>query len=142
MYACESFVTSGPRIRPRFFAGAGLVSTDDSQALVEQGYANGVPMGGTLEALETAPTFNVHASKDPDGANLDRIQIIKGWVNEKGEPQERIINIVWSGNRVPDDNGKLPAVGNTIDLETAMYTNTIGSSQLLGSWTDDQFDPE
>jgi hypothetical protein len=79
--------------------------------------------------------------KDAAGANLDRIQIIKGWVDEAGEPQERIINVVWSGNRQPDADGNLLPVGNTVNLETAMYTNEIGTAVLAGSWKDDDFDP-
>ena len=105
------------------------------------GYANGVPMGGTLKSLSAPPRFTVQASKDPDGANLDRIQIIKGWVDERGEPQESIIDVIWSGDREPQEDGKLPSVGSTVDLKTATYTNNIGSPELLGSWTDDKFDP-
>ena len=141
MSARETFVTSGTRIKPRFFGGDTLTEPGDPVALVEQGYAQGVPMGGTLSDLDGPPTFTVHAMKDATGANLDRIQIIKGWVDEAGEPQEQIINVVWSGNREPDADGNLPSVGNTVDLETAMYTNDIGAAVLTGSWTDDNFDP-
>ncbi len=140
--ARETFVTSGTRIRPRFFGGADLTpKPSDPVAQVKEGYQKGVPMGGTLTGLGEAPTFTVHAMKDPDGANLDRIQIIKGWVDAQGEPQERIINVVWSGNRSRDANGGLPPVGNTVDVEKATYTNDIGAPQLIGSWTDDDFDP-
>ncbi len=141
MAARETFVTSGPRIRPRFFAGAALPAPSDPVALVETGYAEGVPMGGTLTALDGPPTLTVHAMKDPAGANLDRIQIIKGWVDDAGEPQERIIDVAWSGERRPDASGNLPAVGSTVDLATATYTNDIGAAELIGSWTDDDFDP-
>jgi hypothetical protein len=142
MKARESFATSGTRIRPRLFCGAGLgAKPGDPVALVREGYAAGVPMGGTLPAGSSAPTCTVHASKDPNGANLDRIQIIKGWVDASGEPQERIVDVAWSGNRKPDAKGKLPAVGNTVDLGTARYTNAIGSAELMGSWTDPDFDP-
>ena len=141
--ARESFVTSGTRIRPRFFGGVDLSpKPSDPVALVQEGYGKGVPMGGTLTGLGVPPTFTVHAMKDPDGANLDRIQIIKGWVDAQGEPQERIINVVWSGNRSSDANGGLPPVGNTVDVEKATYTNDIGMPQLIGSWTDDDFDPK
>jgi hypothetical protein len=78
--------------------------------------------------------------KEPSGANLDRIQIIKGWVDAKGEPQDEVIDVVWSGPRKRDANGKLPAVGNTVDVQTASYQNTIGASELIGSWTDPKFD--
>jgi hypothetical protein len=83
----------------------------------------------------------VQALKDPIGANLDRIQIIKGWVDDAGVPQERIFDVVWSDGRVVGADGKLPPVGNTVDLATARYTNDIGAPELIGSWIDDDFDP-
>lgn len=138
----ETFSTSGPRIKIRMFGGAALDGTvSDPVSMVESGYADGVPMGGELPAGDAAPVFTVYAEKDPDGANLDRIQIIKGWVDTAGETHERIIDVVWSGDRAPDDAGKLPPVGNTVDLATALYTNDIGASTLIGSWTDPDFDP-
>lgn len=140
MAARETFATSGTRIKPRFFAGASLGPANDPATLVREGYAGGVPMGGTLTKLSGPPSFTVHAMKQPDGANLDRIQIIKGWVDASGEPQERIIDVVWSGERQRDATGKLPAVGNTVDLKTATFTNGIGAAELIGHWTDDQFD--
>jgi hypothetical protein len=142
MRSRETFATSGPRIKVRLFAGADLPAHPaDANALVSDGYARGVPMGATLKALQKAPTFTVYAQKDGPGANLDRIQIIKGWVDAKGEPQERIIDVVWSGERKPAANGKLPPVGDTVDLKTATYANSIGATVLMGSWTDDKFDP-
>jgi hypothetical protein len=84
----------------------------------------------------------VWARKDPDGANLDRIQIIKGWIDSKGQPQEKIFDVVWSGNRRPGADGKVPAVGNTVNLKTATYSNTIGAPVLAGLWRDPQFDPK
>lgn len=110
--------------------------------LVEQGYDLGVPMGSDLGSTGAAPTFTVYALKDPDGANLDRIQIIKGWVDTAGELREEIIDVTWSGDRQPDADGKVPPVGNTVDLSTALYTNTIGATELMGSWRDTHFDPE
>jgi hypothetical protein len=98
-------------------------------------------MGGTIEKASKAPTFTVWATKDPNGANLDRIQIIKGMVDAKGEPQDKVIDVVWSGDRKADAKGKLPPVGNTVDLKTATYTNAIGSAELMGTWTDPDFDP-
>ncbi len=137
----ETFATSGPRISVRFFGGVDLKGEpSDPAALVESGYALGVPMGGDLESGSAAPTFTVYAMKDPDGANLDRIQIVKGWADASGEVYERIIDVVWSGNRQPD-NGKLSPVGNTVDLKTARYENSIGAATLIGSWKDDDFDP-
>lgn len=142
MRARETFVTSGPQIKPRFFGGAGLSITDDPVRMVMDGYANGVPMGGTLTALDTPPTFAVHATMDPDGARLDRIQIIKGWVDAVGEPQERIIDVAWSDGREPGPDGALTPVGNTVDVTNATYTNSIGAAELAGHWTDDDFDPD
>jgi len=126
----------------RLFGGVDLAAKPaDIKALVEQGYKTGVPMGGTIKAATKAPTFTVWAAKDPDGANLDRIQIIKGWVDAAGEPQDKVIDVVWSGKRKPDAKGKLPPVGNTVDVKAATYANTIGSAELMGAWTDPAFDP-
>jgi hypothetical protein len=141
MQARETFVTSGPRIRPRFFGGAALARTDDPVRMVLDGYANGVPMGGTLSALDGPPSFTVHATKDPDGANLDRIQIIKGWVDSSGEPRERIVDVAVSDGRVAGADGRMPPVGTTVDVTTATYTNETGATELTGHWTDDDFDP-
>ena len=99
-------------------------------------------MGGTLRGGAEAPSFTVWAMKEPDGANLDRIQIVKGWVDAKGEPQDRVYDVVWSGERKPGKSSKLPAVGNTVDLKTATYTNSIGATELVGSFTDPEFDPK
>jgi len=101
-------------------------------------------MGGTLRGggEEGAPSFTVWALKEADGANLDRIQIVKGWVDEKGEPRDRVFDVAWSGGRKPGEDGKLPPVGNTVDTAKATYTNSIGSGELMGSWTDPAFDPK
>jgi hypothetical protein len=138
----ETFATSGTRLKVRLFGGAALAAhPTDPVALVKDGYAQGVPMGSDLPASSGAPTFTVHAMKDPDGANLDRIQLIKGWIDEQGQSHEKIVDVAWSGNRKPGADGKLPPVGNTVDLKTARYTNRIGSPELMGSWTDKSFDP-
>jgi hypothetical protein len=141
--ARETFATSGPRIRVRFFGrlGAGEVPAD-ARSLVESGYAHGVPMGGTLAGGSGAPSFTVWAMKEADGANLDRIQIVKGWVDARGEPQDRVFDVVWSGDRKRGKDGRVPAVGNTVDTAKATYTNTIGSPELIGSWADETFDPK
>ena len=98
-------------------------------------------MGGTLKNSESGtPSFTVWAIKEPDGANIDRIQIVKGWVDAKGEPQDQVFDVVWSDKRKPGPKGKLPAVGNTVDVTKATYTNTIGSPELMGTWTDRKFD--
>jgi len=136
----ETFATSGPRIKVRLFGGVDLPGDPaDPVALVRQGYELGVPMGGDLGAIGAAPTFTVYAAMDPLGANLDRIQIIKGWVDASGDTHEKIIDTVWSGDRKIQGDGKLPAVGNTVDLKTAKYTNDIGAPILIGSWTDTDF---
>ena len=115
MASRETFATSGPRIKVRFFGGVDLpADTKDPVALVRTGYEKGVPMGGTMSGLTKAPTFTAYAMKDPDGANLDRMQIIKGWVDKNGEQHEKIVELAWSGNRKLGANGKLPAVGNTV----------------------------
>jgi hypothetical protein len=143
MRARETFATSGTRMKVRLFGGAELpAKPQDPATLVRQGYASGVPMGGTLAGLRKAPTFSVHAMKDPQGAHLDRIQIIKGWVDAKGGHHEKIVDVAWAGERKPGANGKLPAVGNTVDLKTARYENSIGAAELMGSWTDKDFDPK
>jgi Protein of unknown function (DUF3604) len=138
----ETFATSGPRIKVRFFGQLGQVETPaDAKNLVERGYAQGVPMGGTLSNNgKGAPSFTVWAIKEPDGANIDRIQIVKGWVDAKGEAQDKVFDVVWSGERSPDANGKLAPVGNTVDVTKATYTNSIGSTELIGKWTDKDFD--
>jgi len=138
----ETFATSGPRIKVRFFGGIDLPANPaDTVTLVQQGYELGAPMGGDLGPTGAAPTFTVYAMKDPDGANLDRVQIIKGWVDSDGKLNEQIMDVAWSGDRQPGSDGKVPAVGNTVDLKTAKFSNTIGAATLTGSWTDEQFDP-
>jgi len=139
----ETFATSGPRIKIRMFAGVELPTKPvDIKSLITQGYELGVPMGSDLSAIGAAPTLTVYALKDPEGANLDRIQIIKGWVDNEGITHETVTDVAWSGNRQKADNGKVPAVGNTVDLTTALYTNTIGATSLMGSWTDPSFNSE
>lgn len=140
MYARETFATSGTRIKVRFFGGLGLSGTpSDVQALVRQGYRDGVPMGRVLAHSASSPGFTFWAMKDPDGANLDRIQIIKAWVDDKGTPQERIFNVAWSGKRRINADGSLPPVGSTVDTRTARYRNSIGAAMLMGRWTDPDF---
>ena len=141
MAARETFVTSGTRIKVRFFGGADLGAAADARALVEQGYRSGVPMGSTIAETTKAPTFTVWAAKDPNGANLDRIQIIKGMVDANGEPNDKVIDVVWSGDRKRGTDGKVPPVGNTVDVAQATYANSIGSAELMGTWTDPDFDP-
>ena len=140
----EVYATTGPRITLRFFGGFGFNTEDASAAdIASVGYARGVPMGGDLLRAPKgkAPSFLVHAVRDPIGANLDRVQIIKGWVDAGGKAQERIYDVAWSGNRAMDVNGKLEAVGNTVDTESVRYSNSIGSPQLSRVWVDPDFNP-
>jgi hypothetical protein len=137
----ETFGTSGVRIRPRFFGGWNLPD-EVTPDFVELGYRHGVPMGSDLlERAADAPTFHVSALKDPISANLDRIQIVKGWV-DRGQVFERIFDVAWSGDRQPNPgDGKLPPVGNTVDVPNATYTDDIGATEFATSWTDPDFDP-
>ncbi|MDA1055836.1 MAG: DUF3604 domain-containing protein [Planctomycetota bacterium] len=156
----ETYATSGPRLKVRLFAGwdfnSDVLQNDD---WVKTAYAQGVPMGGDLVAYASSvpakkprpagnstnearsPSFIVSASKDPDGANLDRIQIVKGWA-KYGQSFERVYDVAWSGDRQPDaKTGKVPAVGNTVDISKGTYTDTIGATELEAVWTDPDFDP-
>jgi hypothetical protein len=145
MKAKETYGTSGTLIRLRFFGGwdypANLVK---DEKFVEKAYKTGVPMGRDLpKKAGKAPTFAVWALKDPESGNLDRIQIIKGFINKWGRTDEKIYEVAWSDDRKLDPKtGKLPSVGNTVDVQKATYTNDIGDSQLSAVWTDPDFDPK
>ena len=132
----EVYATTGPRMTLRVFAGTDLSETDLGSP--EAGYAKGVAMGGNLGASDTPPTFLIEAAKDPMGANLDRVQVVKGWYGD-GELQETIYDVAWGGNRRLED-GKLPPVGDTV--EGTSYTNSIGAPALNAVWTDPDFDPD
>lgn len=139
----EVYATTGPRIRLQFFAGSELDRIAlDAEDLYQRATESGVAMGGILAASQISPVFLVRAQRDPVGANLDRIQIVKGWLNEAGETQEQVFNVAWGGERELDENGALPAVGSTVDVSTAAYTNTIGADQLSTTWSDPQYNPE
>lgn len=139
----ETFGTSGPRLKVRFFGGYEYDSTSlESKDWVKVAYAKGVPMGSDLptDAAGKAPSFVVWAVKDPTSGNLDRVQIVKGW-SHSGQSFEKIYDVAWSGDRKPDYiTGKVPAIGSTVDLKEASYTNTIGSIELKTVWTDPDFD--
>ena len=140
----EVYGTSGPRIAVRFFGGYNFKSNDAmAKDIAKVGYKKGVPMGGDLTDApkNKVPSFLVRAVKDPVEGNLDRIQIVKGWLNADGSTAEKVFDVVWSGKRKKGANGKVPAVGNTVNLETGAYTNTIGTAQLAATWTDPEFDP-
>ena len=141
----EVYATTGPRMTVRFFGGWQFSAEDaNSPRLPALGYAGGVPMGGTLEPTEgkQPPTFLVAAMKDPLSGNLDRIQIIKGWLDADGRTHEKIFNVAWGDahKRKLKRDGTLPAVGNTVDVANASWTNTIGDAQLVGFWRDPEFD--
>lgn len=137
----EVYATTGPRMVLRVFAGHDFTAGDWSGDWVRGGYARGVPMGGELVDDGRAPRFLVSAMKDPDGANLDRVQIVKGWLDARGKAQERVYDLAWSdmdGKR-RKVGGKIPAVGDTVDRAKASYTNAIGTPQLRGVWTDPDY---
>jgi hypothetical protein len=139
----ETYATTGSRMTVRFFGGWSFTAEDMATRLPAGiGYAKGVPMGGDLRKAPNgkSPSFLVAAMKDPYSGNLDRIQIVKGWVNKDGKTEEKVYDVIWSGDRKPGVNGKLPPVGNTVDVKKATWKNTIGSPELISVWTDPDFD--
>lgn len=141
----EVYATTGPRMQVRFFGGWDFASADLNGDWVKEGYARGVPMGGDLQASpKGAPVFIISALKDPEGANLDRVQIVKGWTDKNGRTREKIYNVVWSDmeKRPMAANGKLPDVGDTVNLAKASYSNSIGAPQLQSVWQDPEFNPD
>jgi Protein of unknown function (DUF3604) len=142
----EVYATTGPRIAVRVFAGWDFNPQDaGAEGLAQIGYDTGVPMGGELSgpglATDKAVKLLISAMKDPRGANLDRVQVIKGWLDSQGNSREKIFDAAWSGERVPRADGTLPAVGNTVDQASAHYRNGIGAAQLATVWEDPEFDP-
>jgi len=140
----EIYATTGSRIQVRFFGGWEFTNEDAFSRLPGNiGYLKGVPMGSDLRPApsgKNSPSFLLAALKDPYSGNLDRIQIIKGWMDASGETHEKVYDVVWSDDRKPGADGKLPAVGNTVDIENATWTNTIGSAEFVATWTDPDFD--
>ncbi len=143
MYRRETFGTSGPRIRLRFFGGWGYdAAILDGKDWVKAAYAGGVPMGGDLPpAKAKAPSFVVSAVKDPTSGNLDRVQVVKGWT-KNGQSFEKTYDVVWSGDRPPDKwTGKVPPIRSTVNVDEATYSNSVGATELKTVWTDPDFDP-
>ena len=140
----EVFATTGTRLRVRVFGGFGFKESDlDRSDFAKYGYEHGVPMGGDLKQVPRgkAPTLLIRALRDPDGANLDRVQVIKGWMDASGKTHEKVFDVAWSSGRKPGKDGRLPAVGNTVDVKEASFTNAIGAATLQGYWKDLNFDP-
>lgn len=140
----EIYGTTGPRMTVRFFGGWDFGARDLRGDWVRAGYLRGVPMGGELKpSASRRPSFIISALKDPQGANLDRVQVIKGWVDGAGKAHERVFDVVWSSSGTRKlVRGKLSPVGDTVDLETATYRNTIGAPSLATIWSDPEFDPK
>ncbi|MBT5818672.1 MAG: DUF3604 domain-containing protein [Proteobacteria bacterium] len=139
----EVYASTGPRVTVRFFGGWDYESDDAYRHdLVRVGYARGVPMGGDMTdaPMGKSPRFLIRAVKDPDGANLDRVQVVKGWHDGTGELHEKVYNVALSDGRTEDAGGKAMPVGNTVDVANASYSNSIGDSELAVVWEDPNFD--
>jgi hypothetical protein len=140
----EVYATTGTRLMVRVFAGYDFVENDvQRHDFAAYGYQKGVPMGGDLTAPPEGkvPSLLIRALRDADGANLDRLQVVKGWLDARGDLHEKVYDVAWSGDRKAGADGKVPAVGNTVNAEDARYTNTIGAPLLTGYWKDPDFDP-
>ncbi|RYH07185.1 DUF3604 domain-containing protein [Tropicimonas sp. IMCC6043] len=138
----EVFATTGTRIRVRVFAGTDFVAEDlERSDFAAHGYKAGVPMGGDLSGLSDAPKLLIRALRDPDGANLDRVQVVKGWVDANGETQERVYDVACSDGRAIVEGECDGPVGNTVDIASATYSNSIGEPFLEAFWVDPEFDP-
>jgi hypothetical protein len=140
----EVYATTGPRMTVRFFGGWSFTANDiQNRVPAYTGYEKGVPMGGELGKAEAkTASFLVAAAKDPYSGNLDRIQIVKGWMDKKGNTHEKVYDVVWSGERKPGRDGKLPSVGNTVNIAKATWANSIGEPELITVWQDPDFDKD
>ncbi len=136
----ETYATTGNRMQVRFFGGFDYTE-NDLDNLVDAGYDKGVPMGGDIKnAGDKAPTFMAFALMDPEGGSLDRMQIVKGWANADGTLEEKVYDVKWSGERTVNANGKVPSVGNSVNLSDGSWDNSIGATELKAVWTDPNFD--
>lgn len=138
----EVYATTGPRMTVRFFGGFDFTDEDTQGDIAANGYGKGVSMGGEIKGGDKAPSFLISALMDPESANLDRVQVIKGWIDAQGETHEKIYNVAWSDqdSRVLGPDGKLPKVGNTVDLSNGTWSNSIGAPELVTHWQDPDFD--
>jgi hypothetical protein len=137
----ETYATTGSRIQLRFFGGWEFTDSDMDENYVKTGYEKGVPMGGDLPASTVdAPSFMMHALMDPESGSLDRMQVVKGWVNTDGSLGEKVYDVTWSGDRQVGADGKVPSVGNSVNLRDATWSNDIGAPELSKVWTDPDFD--
>jgi hypothetical protein len=137
----ETYATTGSRMKLRFFGGWDFTEADMNENYVQTGYDKGVPMGGDLAtATSSAPTFMIHVMMDPESGSLDRMQVVKGWVNDDGSLGEKVYDVAWSGDREAGANDKVPSVGNSVNLEDATWSNDIGAAELSKVWTDTDFD--
>jgi hypothetical protein len=138
----EVYATTGPRMTVRVFGGWDFKADDLKGDWVRAGYTRGVPMGGELSAANGSPSLMISALKDPIGANLDRVQVVKGWIDASGKAQEKVFDVVWSDmDKRKAVGGKVPAVGDTVDVATATYKNSIGAASLSTVWRDPEFNP-
>ncbi len=138
----ETYATTGSRIKLRFFGGWDFTEADMDDNYTQTGYDKGVPMGGDLtKATSKAPSFMIHAMMDPESGSLDRMQVVKGWVNADGSLGEMVYDVAWSGDREFDAQGEVPSVGNTVNLEDGTWSNDIGAVELSKVWNDPDFDP-
>ncbi len=146
LYRQEVYATTGTRPVIRVFGGWDFTADDldnPEWVVAREGYARGVPMGGDLSAAPQGkpPSFLITAIADPDGAYLDRVQVIKGWLDAGGAAHEKVVDVAWSGDRKPDADGAVPLIGSTVDVKKASWTNTIGAPELRAFWKDPDFDP-
>lgn len=142
----EVYASTGTRMTVRVFAGWDFQPEEVQRPdFARSGYERGVPMGGDLHTVPEgkSPAFMVRVLRDVDGANLDRVQIVKGWLDSKGEPQEQIYDIACSDDRTINEKNRCDRlVGNTVDIDNATYTNSIGDPLMMAYWKDPNFDPE